>query len=276
MSSGGRKAYSWPAFALLAAGTVLVLFPFVWMLLSAFKTNGDVYAYPPRWIPSAPHWGNFRRVFEMVPFGLYFWNSLSVSAVLTASQIAISILAAYAFAKLRFPLKGGILVLVLSTMLMPQVVTIVPMFLVVARMGLVDTYGGLILPEVFSGFTIIMLQQFFMAVPDDLMHAARIDGCGWFRSLAHVILPNSSSAIATATLFAFLAHWRSYLWPLIVVNSTKLRTLPIGLKYLMSESATEYQVMMAASVMAIVPVLIVFSFTEKYFVRSIALSGLKA
>ncbi len=264
------------AFVLLLAGTGLMIFPFVWMAFSAFKTPADVYTYPPRWIPSSPTLGNFARVFELVPFGLYYFNSLAVAATQTALQILISVLAAYAFAKMRFPLRNPLYLLILSTMLLPQVVTVVPMFLLVARMGLVDTYPGLVLPEIFGGFTIILLYQFFLGIPDELMHASRIDGCGWFGSLRHVIVPNSGTVLATATLFSFLGHWRSYLWPLIVVNKTGLRTLPIGLKYLMSESASEYQVMMAASLLAIVPVLAVYLATEKHFISSITLSGMKS
>jgi multiple sugar transport system permease protein len=271
-----RKKYSWAAFALLALGLVAMIFPFVWMLLSAFKNKGDVYTYPPRWLPSSLNWDNFSRVFTMVPFARWFLNSLLVSALMTLFQVGLAILAAFAFAKMRFPLKGAVYLVVISTMLLPQIVTIVPMFLLIAKLGLVDTYAGLILPELFSGFTVLLLQQYFLAVPDDLMHAARIDGCGPMGCLRHVVIPNSGAAIATASFFSFLAHWRSYLWPLIVVNSSKLRTLPIGLRYLVTESASDYQVMMAASVMAILPVLVAFAFTEKKFIRSITLSGLKA
>jgi ABC-type glycerol-3-phosphate transport system permease component len=253
-----------------------MIFPFVWMILSAFKSNADVYTYPPRWIPSSFKWDNFARVFTMVPFARYFLNSLFVSSLMTVLQVGLAVLAAFAFAKMRFPFKNAIYLVVLATLLLPQVVTIVPMFLLVAKLGLVDTYAGLILPELFSGFTVLLLYQYFMAIPDELMHAARIDGCGPLGCLRHVVVPNSGAAIATASFFSFLAHWRSYLWPLIVINSSKLRTLPIGLKYLITESASDYQVMMAASVMAIVPVLVAFTFTEKRFIRSITLSGLKA
>ena len=269
------KRDNWAAFAVLAAGTGVMVFPFVWMLLSAFKTSADVYAYPPRWIPSKPTMANFTRVFELVPFGLYYFNSVVVGIAQTFLQVGISVLAAYAFAKMRFPLKNFFYVLVLSTMLLPQIVTVVPMFLLIAKLGLVDTYPGLVLPEVFGGFTIILLYQFFLGIPEELMHASRIDGCGWFGSLRHVIVPNAGTVIATATLFSFLGHWRSYLWPLIVINKTALRTLPIGLKYLMTESASEYQVMMAASLLAIVPVLAVYLFTEKHFISSITLTGMK-
>lgn len=271
-----RARYNWAAFALLAVGLVVMIFPFVWMILSAFKDKTDVYAYPPKWLPSRLNWDNFSRAFIMVPFARWFLNSLFVSSLMTFLQVGTSILAAFAFAKMRFPLKGSVYLVVISTMLLPQVVTIVPMFLLIAKLGFVDTYAGLILPELFSGFTVLLLYQYFLAIPDDLMHAARIDGCGPLGCLRNVVIPNSGAAIATAAFFSFLGHWRSYLWPLIVVNSTKLRTLPIGLKYLITESASDYQVMMAASVMAIMPVLVAFALTEKRFIRSITLSGLKA
>jgi multiple sugar transport system permease protein len=264
------------SFTFLLIGSFIMIFPFIWMVLSAFKTTADVYTYPPRWLPSELHYQNFKRVFEYVPFVLYYFNSIFTTVVQTFFEITLSIMAAYAFAKLKFPGRDKLFVLVQSTMLMPAIVTMIPLFIIIGNMKLVDTYAGIMLPQLFSAFTVILIYQFFKGVPNELVEAARIDGCGYFRVLTGVMIPNTTTAISTAALFAFLQHWRSYTWPLIVTNSTRLRTLPIGLKYLVTESSSEYQVMMAASLMAIVPVLLVYVFTEKQFVKSITLTGLKS
>lgn len=264
------------SFVLLFAGSLIMIFPFVWMVMSAFKTTADVYTYPPRWLPSTFHYQNFVKVFEYVPFLLYYFNSVFTTLIQTFVQISLSIMAAYALSKLNFPGREKLYILIQSTMLMPAIVTMIPLFILVSKMGLVDTYAGIMLPQIFGAFTIILIYHFFKSVPDELIEAARIDGCGYFRILFNVMIPNTTTAISTAVLFTFLQHWRSYTWPLIVTNSTKLRTLPIGLKYLVSETSSEYQVMMAASLMAIIPVLIVYIFTEKQFIKSITLTGIKS
>ena len=256
-------------------GSFIMIFPFVWMILSAFKTPGDVYAYPPKWLPSEWNLDNFRKVFEMIPFWTYYGNSLFTSLVQTFLQISISILAAYALTKLRFPGRNFIYKFLQSSMFIPTVVTIIPTFLIISKMGLVNTYAGIMLPQIMSAFTTMLIMSFFVSVPNELLEAARIDGCGYMGCLFKIMLPSSVSGITTAALFSFLGHWKAYQWPLIVTNSTTLRTLPIGLKYLVQESSSEYQVMMAAAVLAVVPVLIVYSIYEKQLVKSITLTGIK-
>ena len=152
----------------------------------------------------------------------------------------------------------------------------IPLFIIVSQLKLVDTYAGIIFPQIASAFTTILIYSFFVSIPNELLDAAKIDGCGYYAMFVRIMLPNSNTAVGTATLFAFLGHWRSYTWPLIITNRTELRTLPIGLKYLVQESSSEYQLMMAASLMAIVPILVVYIFTEKQFVRSLTLTGLKS
>ena len=253
-----------------------MIFPFVWMILSSFKTSADVYTYPPKWLPSSFAWDNFAAVFRKIPFLRFYLNSILTSALQTGLEIAISVMGAYAFAKLEYPGKKKLYVFMQSSMFVPEVVTMIPLFLIVSSVGLVDSYPGIILPQLSTAFTTILLLSFFGGIPNELIDAAKLDGCGYYRILSRVVLPNSRTAIGTAALFSFLGAWRSYLWPLIVTNSVKLRTLPIGLKYLVQETASEYQVMMAASLMAIVPVIIVYVLAEKQFVRSITLTGLKS
>ena len=275
MAKHSRHKYNLPAFFFLLVFSLVMIFPFVWMVLSAFKTSADVYAYPPKWLPSSFQWDNFRRVFEMVPFGRYYLNTILTSVLQTAIQIAMSIGAAYAFAKLTFPFKRTLYMLVQSAMFVPMAVLVIPLYQMGSRTGLTDTYAGIVLPQVLGVFTTMMLISFFATIPDDLMDAAKIDGCGYFGILWHVVIVNSTTAISAAVLYAFLSHWRSYLWPLLVTNKTEMRTLAVGLKYLISEASSAYQVMMAAALMSIFPLLIVYLLCEKSFVRSMTMTGLK-
>lgn len=267
---------NWIFFIILFIGALSMLFPFVWMTLSSFKTKADVYSYPPQWLPSVWTWQNFKDVFDMIPFLRYYANSIYTSVLQTALVMGVSILAAYALTKLRFPGQRVYSAFMLSSMFVPAVVTMIPLYLVVSSMGLNDTYAGIVLPQINTAFTTLLLSSFFAAVPNDLIDAARLDGCGHFRVLTNMVMPNSRGAISTATLFTFLGAWKSYTWPLIITTKTEYRTLPIGLKYLVTESSSEYQMMMAASLMAILPVLIVFIFAEKQLVRSITLTGMKS
>lgn len=273
---GRLNRKNWGVFVFLTLGAILMLFPFVWMLLSAFKTNADIYSYPPRWIPSIWTGENFGNVFRMIPFLQYYINSIYTSVLQTALQIGISVIAAYSLVHLEYPGKGLMYALMRSSMFVPMVVTMIPMYLTVASLGLLDTYAGIILPQITTAFTTFLLISYFSSIPKDLIDAAKLDGCGILRVMTKVVIPNCKGAISTATLFSFLGNWKSYTWPLIVTTKTEIRTLPIGLKYLMQESSTEYQTMMAASLMAIVPVLIIFIFFEKQLVRSITLTGMKS
>lgn len=269
------KKYDFLAFIILALGSVIMIFPFVWMVLSAFKTSADVYAYPPKWIPSSFEFTNFAEVFKKIPFVRFYVNTIFTSVVQTVLQMLLSITAAYVLTKLNFPGKNKIFMLIQSSMFVPFVVTMIPLFIMVSKVKLVDTYAGIILPQIFSAFTTMLLMSFFASIPNDLIYSAQIDGCGYYRILTSVVIPNAKTGISTATLFTFLTHWRSYTWPLLVTNNINLRTLPIGLKYLVQETSSEYQVMMAASLMAIIPVLIIYTLCEKQFVKSITLTGLK-
>ena len=269
------KRYNWPAFIFLMLFSLVMVIPFVWMVLSAFKTPADVYAYPIKWLPSSFKWDNFAKVFEMIPFGRYYLNTIITSVAQTFLQIAMSICAAYAFAKLDFPFKRTIYMLVQSAMFVPMSVLIIPLYQMISKTHLVDTYAGIILPQVLGVFTTMLLLSFFTTIPNDLIDAAKIDGCGYYSILWNVIIANSVTSISAAVLYAFLSHWRSYLWPLLVTNHTEMRTLAVGLKYLISETSSAYQVMMAGALMSIAPLMLVYMLCEKNFVRSMTMTGLK-
>ena len=267
---------NWGTFVVLFIGSIAMIFPFVWMFLSSFKTKADVYVYPPQWLPSQWNWDNFEAVFEMIPFLRYYGNSIYTSVMQTLIIIVVSVLAAYALTKLRFPGQEVFNMFMLSSMFVPMVVTMIPMYLMVSSMGMADTFAGIILPQINTAFTTMLIAKFFMSIPTDLIDAAKLDGCGYFRILTKVMIPNTKGAIATATLFTFLGAWKSYTWPLIITTDDMFRTLPIGLKYLVTESSSEYQLMMAASLMTILPILILFIFCEKQMVKSITLTGMKS
>ena len=264
------------AFAFLMICAVIMLFPFVWMIFSSFKTAADVYSYPPKWLPSVWNGDNYVKVFEMIPFLRYYWNSIYTTVVMTGLQIVISVLAGYALVHLRWPGQALMATIMRSSMFVPMVVTMIPMYLLVSSLNMVDTYAGIILPQISTAFTTFLVMSYFASIPQDMIDAAKLDGCGPFRVMTRVVIPNTKGAIATAALFSFLGNWKSYTWPLIITNDKMYRTLPIGLKYLQQESSSEYQVMMAAAVMTILPVLIIFIFFEKQLVRSITLTGMKS
>lgn len=270
------KKTNWIAFIILLIGSLAMIFPFVWMILSSFKDVSDVYTFPPKWLPSIWRPENYKKVFDMIPFARYYLNSIITSVAQCGIEIALSIMGAYLIVFIDFPGKKFFATLVRSTMFVPSVVMLIPLYLIFSKLHMLDTYGGIILPQVFSAFTIFLLTSFFASIPKDLCDSARLDGCGYFRVLFSVVIPNCRSSIATAMLFSFLGHWKSYTWPLIATNKEILRTLPIGMKYLVSESSSEYQVMMAAAVMAIAPVLIIFVLFEKQLVKSITLTGMKS
>ncbi|MFQ6096485.1 MAG: carbohydrate ABC transporter permease [Armatimonadota bacterium] len=209
-------------------------------------------------------------------FFAFYLNSIFVAVVVTLGQVFTSAMAAYAFARLNFPLRDKLFLGYLGTMMIPVVVTMIPNFILLRHFHMIDTYWALILPPLFSAYGTFMLRQFFLTIPTDLEDAARIDGCNRWQIFCNVILPLSKPALATLTVFVFLGSWNNYMWPLIVINSPEKKTLPIGLQSFMGLYQTEWTLLMAASMMVMLPVILVFIFGQRYFVRGIVLSGLKA
>lgn len=262
---------------ILIFSSMIMLFPFVWMVLSSFKSTADVNAYPPRWIPTTWMPENYQTVLKRVPFGRYYLNGIITAGGATILTVTIALFAAYALSKLRFPGKKAMSVLFRACMFVPGIVLMIPQFFMFNKFRLSDTYAGIILPQIVSGFTVLMLKVLIDDIPRDLMESAMIDGCGFYRSFANVIVPNAKTAILTATLYSFVGQWGSYLWPLMITTKTEMRTLMIGLKYLMSDNGAglEYQIMMAAATMAVVPVFILYLCFEKQLVKSVVMTGIK-
>lgn len=249
--------------------------PFLWMITTSLKSSQEVYIYPPTLFPTELHWENFLHVLETVPFGRFYMNNLLVTGLITFSQVGTAVLAGYVFARIEFPGRDLIFYLYLATLIVPTQVTMLPLFLLISKLGWIDTYQALILPFLASVFSVFFLRQFFSTIPLELEDAAKIDGCGRMRFLWQIMLPLARPALATITLFTFLSHWDAYLWPLVVTNSTAMRTLPIGLRFFVEESGAQYHYMMAAALMAVAPVVALFLVAQKQFIEGIALSGMK-
>ncbi len=264
------------ATVLLLVLGVLMAFPFFWMLRTSLLTETDAAVFPPIWLPTYLELDGYQGVFTVQPFGRYILNSAFVAITVMISQLVTASLGAYAFARLQFPGRDKLFLLYLATMLIPAEVTIVPTFVLVSRFQLVDSLAGLIVPGLFSVFTTFLLRQFFLTIPYELEDAAKIDGAGYFRRYIQIVMPLSQPALATAAIFIFIGTWRSFLWPLIIIRTRELRTVPIGLAAIQQEQGhTDIPQLMAGSVMAIVPVIAVFLVLQRYYIEGIAMSGLK-
>ncbi|MBZ0304435.1 MAG: carbohydrate ABC transporter permease [Anaerolineae bacterium] len=265
----------WATYILLAVVSIVMIFPFVWMVFTAFKGNQEVYIYPPTFFPREFHWENFSHVLETVPFVRFYLNSLLVTSLITISQVFTSALAAYAFARIEFFGRNFLFILYLATLVIPNQVTMLPLFLLVSRLGWIDTYQALIVPFLANAFAVFFLRQFFAGLPRELEDAARVDGAGRMRILFQIILPLARPALATITLFIFLSEWDSYLWPLIVTNTQEMRTLPIGLRFFVEESGAQLNYMMAGALMAVIPIILLFFAAQRQFIEGIAMTGTK-
>lgn len=266
----------------LMAGSFLMLLPFLWMFITSVSNPASAFSSPEHfhWIPHIWYWSNYADVFHRLSangmsFWLLYWNSLFVAIGGTVGQVLTSSMAAYAFARLRFPGREPLFFGYLATMMVPGSVTLIPVFILMRDFHWINTYYALIIPGIFSPFGTFMLRQFFMSLPRELEEAARIDGASLVGIYWRITLPLSKPAIATLTTFTFLGYWVSFLWPLIVTVSPQMRTLPIGLTVFMQRYTADYSQWMAASVMATVPVILVFLFNQRYFVEGIKLSGIK-
>ena len=262
------------AYVALTLGSLLMVFPFLWMLSTSIKSESDVLAFPPIWIPDEFAWENYPEVLRLLPFGRFLLNTAFVAVTVTILELITSSFAGYAFARLRFPGRDKLFLLYLGTLMIPGQVTIIPNFLLMSWLGWVDTYLALIVPAAFTAFGTFLLRQFFLSIPPELEQAARIDGCSYFGIYRYIIIPLSGPALATLAVFAFMTQWNAFLWPLIVTNKETMRTLTVGLRYFGDEQATHFNYLMAGTVMSLIPILIVFLLLQRYFVRGVAMTGL--
>ncbi|MFH0984945.1 MAG: carbohydrate ABC transporter permease [Candidatus Omnitrophota bacterium] len=266
-------------FVALSVGAVSMAAPFLWMISTSLADAGQVFAenrpWWQEWLPTTFVWQNYVRVWAVVPFAQFFLNSIFVSLCITFGQVVTSSMAAYAFARLNFPGRDRLFFGYLATMMIPGAVTMIPVFILLRHFGWIDTYKALILPGIFTAYGTFMLRQFFLTLPKDLEDAAKIDGCSYVRIFWHIILPLSKPALATLTTFTFMGSWMNLMWPLIVVNTHTKYTLPVGLAYFQGVHGTDWTLLMAASMMMVLPILIVFLFNQRFFVEGIKLTGIK-
>jgi multiple sugar transport system permease protein len=259
---------------LLSLIALLFLAPIIWMVLSALKPSAEVFTVPPRPFGSSIEFGNFAEAWNYLPFGRFILNTIFVASVGTAITLVASALSAYAFARLNFRFRGGLFVLYLSTLIVPQEVIVIPMFLVMKEIGWVNSYKALILPWAFTAFGTFLLRQFFLTVPKELEEAAKLDGCGHLRILSRIFVPVAAPAFAVLAVFTFIGYWNSFLWPLITVNDTSRMTVPLGLQLFLGQQGQRWELLMAASTIAMVPTVVLVLALQKYLVKGIMLSGL--
>lgn len=260
----------------LALGAVVMVFPFAWMVLSAFKQPAQIITYPPVWIPRPWTLANFQRAWTMTNLDRLFANSLAQAVVATSLTLVTSSLSGYVLAKFRFPGRGLIFIAILCTMMIPWPVFLLPQYLIVVRLKLMDTRMALIVPAAYSSFGIFLLRQYMHTVPNELLDAARIDGAGEHRIFWRIAFPLCRPALAALGIFTFLGNWDSLLWPLIVLNSKGLFTLPMGMVLGVQQFWTEYGVVMATAVISVLPVVAVYLVFQRSFVEGVALTGMKA
>ena len=266
------------SYVILIFATLVVLLPFFWMLVSSFKSQRELFAYPPKFFPSVWKWENYKQVLSAgsISFFQMFLNSMKVTIPVVVLNITFSSLAAYAFARINFPYKKFLFMMFISSMMIPSAVVMVPRFMLFTNLKLIDTYLPLILPSAFgTAFSIFLLRQFFMTIPIDLEEAAVIDGCGKFRIWATIIVPLSKPIIATLSVFLFQGSYNDFMGPLIYLNSDTKFTVQLGLAGFRNSFSTRYDLIMAGSMLALIPVLIIYIVCQKYIVKGIVMSGLK-
>ncbi|MCT0957221.1 carbohydrate ABC transporter permease [Weissella cibaria] len=262
-------------YILLVLGALTMLLPFFWMVSTAFKTGFEVLQTPPTWLPKHFQWGNWVRAWQAAPFATYLINSVVVSLATTLGQLVTSILAAFAFAKLNFSGKKVLFTILLATMMVPGEMLIIPNFVTLSELHLVNTYGALIVPWLASFFAVFTLRQSFASVPDQLYYAARLDGASDWQFLWLILVPNAKSTITAIGLLQIIGSWNSFMWPLIVTNTEKMRTLPVGLQAFSSDSGVQYPELMAASTFVILPMVVMYLLLNKYVVAGISNTGIK-
>ena len=263
-------------YAVVAGGGVIMVIPFLWMLSTSLKTTVQSMAFPPEWVPQPFMWENFTRIYEYMPFFLFLYNSTKIVLFVLFGQLLTCSLAGYAFAKLRFPGRRTLFLILLSTMMVPTQVTLIPVFSIMKFLGWINTHYALIVPAFFgSVFGTFLLRQFFLGIPNDLEDAARIDGCTPFGIYWRVMLPLAKPSLATLAIFTFMGTWNDFMRPLIYLSDMDKMTLPVGLALLSNHEDIRIPLIMAGAMLSLLPILVLYIFGQKYFVRGIALTGIK-
>lgn len=259
----------------LVLGSICMLVPFFWMISSSLKNQDELFAIPPVWIPEYIAWENYTYMLEAAPWMRYLINTVFITICTILGQVITCSMGAYAFARLKFPGKNILFYIYLGTMMIPFQVVMIPQFIIIKVMGLINTHTSLIILGIFNAFGTFLLRQFFLTIPKELEEAAKIDGCSYPRIFWEVIIKNSKAAIMTLVILTFMGTWNDFLRPLIFLNDNKLWTLSMGLAKFQGTYVTQWNQLMAGSLITMLPILLVFIFAQKYFIEGIAMSGLK-
>lgn len=271
-----RFSGKWWIYAILLLGLVAMIGPFLWMLLGSLKTQRELLQVPPTWLPENPTTANYTRLFDRLDFPRYFWNSTLIAVMITLSNLVFCSMMGYALAKLRFFGRDKLLLLVLGTMLIPGSVTLVPLFVLMSKLGLVDNIFAVILPAAAGPVGVFLMRQFMLSIPDELLEAGRVDGASEFFLFRKVVIPLSAPALAALAILTFLPAWNALLWPLVVLTSEENFTLPVALAiFARGQFAADYGLLMAGAVVLVVPVIVLFLLLQRNFVQSQAMSGIK-
>lgn len=262
-------------YAILILGAVVMLVPFLWMVLTSFKTYAETVRIPVVWFPAEWNFNNYEEVLLRLDFLQYYKNTILVTVLVTTIMLFIGSLSAFTFARMHFPFQNGLFYMLLLVFMVPAQMTMIPKYFIISRLGWVDSLLALVVPNVFSVYTMFMLKQFFSSLPRELEDAGKIDGCSWFRLYWNIEMPLCKSSIVAITVLNVLWCWNDLLWPLIATSTDKMRVLSVAMATLQGQHGTEYHLLMAAGVMATIPMLIMYIFGQKYFMTGIAFSGLK-
>jgi multiple sugar transport system permease protein len=267
---------AWWLYALLFLGLILVVGPFLWMALGSLKTQAELLKIPPTWLPEAPTLGNYERLIGRLDFPRYFMNSGVFAGLVTIGNLIFCSMVGYALAKMRFAGRDKIFLLVLATLMVPGSVTLVPLYVLLSNMGLVNTMAGLVLPLLAGPFGVFLMRQFMLGIPDELIEAGRIDGASEFRIFWQVVMPIATPALATLGILTFLGAWNAFLWPLVIATDEDMYTLPVALAtFATGQYQADHGLLMAGSVVIVLPILIVFILLQRYFTEGIATTGIK-
>ncbi|MGF7058248.1 carbohydrate ABC transporter permease [Brassicibacter mesophilus] len=262
--------------AVLIIGVLLTLTPFLWMILTSLKTLGESTQIPPKIFPTTPQWSNYSEVLSVLPFKNFYFNTIAYTVIRTIGQIILCTLAGYAFARIKFPGSNIIFIILLSVLMIPGQVFLLPQFMIIQKLGLLNSITALVLPGLFSAFGTFLMRQFFMSLPKELEEAAILDGCNHFQIYKNIMLPLAKPGIIALAITTSMSSWNSLMWPLIVNTSVDKMTLSAGLASLQGQHGTNYPLMMAGSVLAIWPMIVAFIIFQKQFISGIAFTGSKS
>ena len=278
LASKTYKSKAWGYYVLMLGLTlfsVVTLIPFLWMISASLRTDIDIFRNPMNWIPEPIYFENYKQVWSIIPFSRYILNTIKLTLTITVLQVLVSAMSGYAFAKLKVPFKNSIFMIFIASMMMPWQSIMVPQFTVISHLGLYNTHTGYVLTQLFSAFGIFLMRQFFMSLPDELNEAARIDGYNEWGIFWRIMMPLALPGLSTLVIFTFVYMWNDYLAPLIYLNRDALKTIQLGLQAFKSQYTMDYGLLMAGTVIATIPMVLIFLLGERFFIQGMATTGMK-